>query len=510
MKPYFEPNDAERKRGLKQPTDAHLAIAALAAQKFIKVIITTNFDRLTERALEAAGAPGPVVLSSPEQVKGMHPLQHMEECCLIKLHGDYLDTRILNTERELEEYSLEIERLLDRIIDEYGLIVCGWSAEWDTALRKAFERAQSHRFTTYWAAYGDLNEETKKLIQRRQAEVIQIQGADDFFQRLHRQVEAIQNYSKVDPLSKAVAVASLKRCLSPPQDHVKMSELVNEITHQVVEGVSIDNFPLNMSVNVGSDEIDEQIPKRMARYKSACETLLEMAVVGGAWAEEENHYVVWEQALTDLVPPPITSGYLNSLEKLRFYPGTLLLYALGIGAVSKNRFGFLRRMFDVRFVLPSAPHADETTAVEKFSLRNVFAHGWDFWHDPEKERNLNLPTNDWMRREMLPFAKQIIPNEKTYTRMFDKLEILMAANSKSPLWYAFLGRHENRKRIIEELKTWSVAPDQESVYVRRGHEYASSGILGDTDYESHQNLVDLEQRIERRIENLYPAWHRIT
>ena len=165
-------------------------------------------------------------------------------------------------------------------------------------------------------------------------------------------------------------------------------------------------------------------------------------------------------------------------------------------------------MFDVRFVRSSAPHADETTAVEEFSLLNVLDSGWNPWEDPEKERNLKLPlpTNDWMRREMLPFAKQIILNEKTYTRMFDKLEILMAANSKSSLWYAFLGRPENRKRIIAELKTWSVAPDQESVYVRRGHEYASSGILGDTDYESHQNLVDLEQRIEQRILKIDPQW----
>ncbi|MDE0021477.1 MAG: SIR2 family protein [Candidatus Poribacteria bacterium] len=505
LKSYFEPNDDEREEGLKQPTDAHKAIAAIAAQKFIKVIITTNFDRLTENALKEAGAPGPIVLSSPDQVKGMRPLQHMEECCLIKLHGDYLDTPILNTERELENYSPEIDGLLDRIIDEYGLIVCGWSAKWDPALRKAIERAPSRRFTTYWAAYGDLNEETEKLIQHRNAEVIQIQGADEFFQNLHRQVEAIQNFSKVDPLSKAVAVASLKRYLSPPQDHIRVSELVNEVAHQVVEAVSTENFPLNMRPDVG--EIDKQIPERLARYKSACETLLEMAVFSGAWAEEESHYVVWEQALTDLVPPPIEAPlYMPSLARLRNYPGTLLLYALGIGAVAKNRFGFLRRMFDVRFVRPSAPHADETTAVEKFSLLNVLDSGWNFWDDPEKERNLELPTNDWMRREMLPFAKQIIPNEKTYTWMFDKLEILMAANSKSTLWYAFLGRPENRKPIIEKLKTWSIAPDQQDLYVRRGYEYASSGILGDTASESHQNIVDLEQRIEQRILKIDYPW----
>ena len=50
---YFEPTEAEREEGRKEPTAAHRAIAALAARGFVRVIITTNFDRLMERALSA-------------------------------------------------------------------------------------------------------------------------------------------------------------------------------------------------------------------------------------------------------------------------------------------------------------------------------------------------------------------------------------------------------------------------------------------------------------------------
>ena len=46
LRPYFEPTDQEREDGLKQPTAAHRAIAQLVAQGFVRVIITTNFDRL--------------------------------------------------------------------------------------------------------------------------------------------------------------------------------------------------------------------------------------------------------------------------------------------------------------------------------------------------------------------------------------------------------------------------------------------------------------------------------
>ena len=49
LRGYWEPSDEERAAGEKEPTSAHHAIAALASRGFIKVIITTNFDRLTER-----------------------------------------------------------------------------------------------------------------------------------------------------------------------------------------------------------------------------------------------------------------------------------------------------------------------------------------------------------------------------------------------------------------------------------------------------------------------------
>lgn len=55
LRAYFEPTDKEREEGAKAPTAAHRAIAALAARGFIKVIVTTNFDRLVETALTDEG-----------------------------------------------------------------------------------------------------------------------------------------------------------------------------------------------------------------------------------------------------------------------------------------------------------------------------------------------------------------------------------------------------------------------------------------------------------------------
>jgi SIR2-like domain len=146
---YIEPTETDRQEGRKIPTAAHRAIAELVRRGYIRVIVTTNFDRLTDNALRDAGIE-PTVIASADALSGAEPITH-SACYILKLHGDYKDSRILNTDEELQDYPDEYNRLLDRIFDEYGLIVCGWSGEWDHALRAAFLRAPNRRYSMYWA-----------------------------------------------------------------------------------------------------------------------------------------------------------------------------------------------------------------------------------------------------------------------------------------------------------------------------------------------------------------------
>jgi hypothetical protein len=133
LRSYFEPTEEEREQGLKVPTPTHQAIATLAKHGYVRMILTTNFDRLIEMALEEAGIV-PDVISSDDDLRGAMPYVH-SRCLVVKLHGDYRDTRIKNTVEELANYAQELDEFLDRVFDEFGLLVCGWSSAWDTALR---------------------------------------------------------------------------------------------------------------------------------------------------------------------------------------------------------------------------------------------------------------------------------------------------------------------------------------------------------------------------------------
>ena len=181
LRRYFDPTSDGA--GPILPTAAHHALAALCVSGRVKVILTTNFDGLIERALEAVGV-APQVISSPSAIRGMTPLQHAD-ATLLKLHGDYASPGLKNTSLEVGSYSAPLKRLLARIFDEYGLIVVGWSGDFDTALVSALERVPTRRYPTYWAIFdGSTTVPADHLIAQRQAHVIDTTGADEFLQDL--------------------------------------------------------------------------------------------------------------------------------------------------------------------------------------------------------------------------------------------------------------------------------------------------------------------------------------
>ena len=463
LRSYFEANEQELEEGLKQPTAAHHAIAQLAAQGFIKVIITTNFDRLTESALREAGVE-PAVLSSPDDLKGALPLPHMQ-CCVFKVHGDYLDTRIRNTPDELDEYPKEINRFLDRVFDEFGLIVCGWSAKWDGALRDAIRRTPCRRFTTFWATDQEPSDEAQHLIENRRAEVIYIEDADSFFQKIQHKVKAIEEFRKPHPLSTEAAVASLKHFLSEPKYKIQLADLIEETVKRVLEETSDRDFDVD-----NQRLTTETITARIRAYDETCSTLLAMAPVGGRWAEEQ-HYEFWQPALQSLSLTTLPAR--GMWFELRRYPATLLFYALGLGAANAGRFDFLGRLFSTTVRRQN----NERNSVAQYLAPDLYYDGNSSMLELlEGMSSHYFPLNSWVHRTLRNYTKGIFLDDEQYTLIFDKLEILISLNAwrnsnPSQTWLRPLGpfmyRYETSwEQILPEIEGSLLSLEDESPYVR--------------------------------------------
>ena len=486
LKGYFEPTDADVEQGQKQPTKAHHAIAALAARGFVKAIVTTNFDRLMEGALSAAGVE-PTVLSTPDQIHGALPLIHTP-CCVFKVNGDYLDPRIKNTDAELVEYPEQINQLLDQIFDEFGLIVCGWSGDWDEALRRALERSSSHRFTTYWTTRRQPSETAERLIRHRHAEVVEIGDADTFFQKVNEYVASIEDFSNPHPLSVEAAVASLKRYLSEPKYRIQLSDLVNDTVQELIDATSHKSFS-----TAGPEPTSESVTRRVRAYDAASSKLTAMAVVGGAWVDEE-HYSVWKHALVRLSAPRPTNGgrYFEVWRELQPYPATLLLYALGLGAVETNRLGFINRLLTAKIPMHDG---DDVAALDILPPASMFSRGQRTMQMLEGMDRHRYPLNNWIQHVLREPARRLLRDDNHFTRIFDKLEILIALSAGriqewSGRYWAPLGcfcwKWNSRNPTIAEIRESATSEQDDSPYVR-------SGIFGRKPGECQKRLDDLQE-----------------
>jgi len=412
LRSYFEPNEEERESGVKLPTDAHKAIAQLVSNGLIRIIITTNFDRLLEQALEEAGIT-PTVIATPDAAEGALPLAH-SRCTIIKVHGDYLDTRIKNTPDELAEYDDRINKLLDQIFDEYGLVICGWSAEWDTALIAALERCKSHRFTTYWAAYqGRVGNNASRLITLRKAQVIPIKNADRFFCKISEKVIALREYDKPHPLSAKLAVASLKRYISEDRYRISLHDLVVEETERVCEAISDEHFPSGGSFS------DEELLDRVSRYASSIEILQAIFIYGCYWGGKQHQYL-WVQALQRVANATKWSGGLTAWLGLRLYPALLLLYSGGISAIAARQYGTFRALL---FEPSIRELNEETPPVKKLFPWGVMKESVQK-RLPGKETHF-VPLSDYLFEILREPLTEIIPDNGDYERCFDLFEYLL-------------------------------------------------------------------------------------
>jgi len=242
LRGFFEPGVSESGTADKRPTAAHRAIARLVKGDFVQVIVTTNFDRLVETALADEGVH-PTVISSDHQVAGMVPLVH-QQAVVFKLNGDYRDPSIRNTAGELREYGPATTGLLSQICESYGLVVCGWSGEWDLALRSALEAANARRFSMYWASRGEPTEAAQSLIRAREAEVVKGVDADNFFHELASKVLSLRDAATAHPQSLQLLAAESRRLVRVAEDVPYLQRAIQAVVERaraaLVEAVRVE------------------------------------------------------------------------------------------------------------------------------------------------------------------------------------------------------------------------------------------------------------------------------
>lgn len=414
---YFEPTEEEREDGIKAPSAAHRAIAKLMKQGYVKVIITTNFDRLMERALEAEGV-APQVIARPDAVAGMEPLPHAD-ATVIKIHGDYKDLGSLNTPEELAAYPDRWNDLLRRILYEYGLVISGWSAEWDTALVTLMENSASRRYPLYWDSRSSKGGAAKRLIASRRGAVIPADGADEMFTQVLANVESLERLAE-PPLTAAMAVARLKRYLPDPIRRIELHDLVMSRVDRVA--TSIEAQPLIAPRDADAQWWDDLY----CGHLEASQPLLHLLATG-VWHDEKlAHAQLWKDALQRLVDAGTSplSQATTGLEKLRLYPALLATTTMGLVAISRDREKLIIDLAEKTRGRPGLGLADPEPTATLLHPDSVIsgANALPRWQG----QRWRAPASHLLRYDLRRTFANLIPSKDNYRDLFSAYEYRLA------------------------------------------------------------------------------------
>lgn len=349
--PYFEPTEEERNEGLKMPTEAHRAIAKMVGMGLLRVIITTNFDRLMERALTDEGITADVVYHE-SGIAGAMPYAH-SKCAVIKVHGDYVDTRLRNTEEELVTYPPELRAYLLHILDEHGLVVCGWSADYDAALVDVIISSPNRRFGMYWMHTVPPGAIATNVVAIRRGTLVEIKSADSAFRSLLQRVEALREMSKPRPIDVATLVASAKRFIPRPEQRIQLEDLVNEELDAAMSFFDHKDFtPDPANVGNGQPLLDEY-RLRVSKYEAGSTRLCALASVLAYHGTSEQVKLV-ARILNRLARPPMLNTR-HLWTEMRGYPAFLVMYVAGTAAVAAGNLANAAKILR----LPTAPTWNE-------------------------------------------------------------------------------------------------------------------------------------------------------
>lgn len=411
---YIEPTAQDLAEEKKVPQAGHRAVARLVRNGYIRVIVTTNFDHLLEQAIQSVGVT-PRIIATPEAIEQALPLVH-ERCTIMKVHGDYTSGDLKNTSEELAAYDERLNRLLERVFGDFGLIVCGWSADWDTALRAVLERSASRAYSTFWAVKGKMGESAWRLMETRYGrEVIMVEGADAFFETLEDKVEAIRRVKESPTLLPDVARARMERLLEAPYpNRINVRNLVMAELDPVIGWLSEHKYLPEMPPGEVTQQLDE--------LASVLAPTIAMLVTGGRWGEGEQRET-WAAALERVIDSSRVDTEPWRWTGYWAYTGYLMLYATALGGIAAGRHEALAGLLEARtrrFI--GRPLVPTVWLLGEESFNPLGDQLRRIRPNPREYRPLSEQLFETLQE---PLASQTV-GQARYEEAFDRLEYLIA------------------------------------------------------------------------------------
>lgn len=408
LRPFIEPTAGELEQGQKTPTVAHRQIARLVKEGYIKVIVTTNFDRLLENALKDLGEE-PTVISNPEHIENSIPLIH-SKITIIKINGDYLDTKFLNIKSELEQYDPRLTNMLRFIFENFGLITCGWSAQWDIALVDILKNSNKFRYSNYFTYLNKVDSAINDLIAIRKGQLVKIVDADSFFTEYAENVDALIKGNDQHPLTKQVVLQRLKKYLVKEEHKILLHDLFNDIVEDYIKKIQL--------VDRSAVPTIELLREVRNQYAKVSDLLLVTLINTSYWSKPYHHlYIINSiKRITTFNAIASNISYVQ-LENIGYFPALLLRYVCGMSSIAGCNFKLLHTVLTLQIqtkykLEPYVKLTENNSVIERENMRSI------------DNNSYHLPMNEFIYGFLRPYFKDLIPIDSDYESIFNYYEFI--------------------------------------------------------------------------------------
>jgi hypothetical protein len=347
----------------RSPGATHLALAELAREGMVGVFITTNFDPLLERALEAAGVQ--VVMVSDAESLERAPARETVDCFVIKAHGDAGQVNVRNTLGEIAELEPRMQEELEEVCARHGVLTLGYSGN-DLAVGKALRKTSS-RFGLYWGARRpELSEAAKATVSAATGKVVvRAGGAKELVEELSRRVASWAEHS-TGQTPTSVRAEMIERLRS--QDAVGVRELAKSERQHFEEG-SIELIEAAYE-EFGPDVPD---PSQLGQLETDLAALFERKLaIGLALIEHQGPFVEEAEwlAMFSVRDLPLRDGSLTAWVQAPRRLAWQLVWVYAGFACAARRFSALKVLWEAQ--QPTA-EADPVAALDQAGGREFGA-----------------------------------------------------------------------------------------------------------------------------------------
>jgi hypothetical protein len=412
MRHFFEQNKDDKELGYKLPTQAHRKIANLAKEGYIKVILTTNFDRLIEKALFDAQVSYQVI-KNEDDIKTATPHIHYPGVTIVKINGDMGDCNFRNTEAELSDYPEAFRSFLQSIFSDFGVISSGWSGKWDAGLMEILKTAPISRYNSFFTDCT-VNENLKELASNRKGEFLQVDNANTLFSNLYDGIASLGKADISKSMSKDIILARTKKYLASDVHRIEYDDLVREQCNLAKTAILKEahyNFELTK----------EKFDYYASLHEKAVSNLIDMSILAGKYGKDYHI-----QALTKCIVELCLRQFFNGMREvldtsyLHSIGAVLVFNALGLALVKNSKFKVLNELFKTK-----VPPYNLLGFHQENILQLLGApHFRDETLNSLMDQNDKFPRSIFIKKQLNSHFKEEFYSDDEFENEFDKWEMM--------------------------------------------------------------------------------------